>query len=157
MNQDRRDPIREAWDETPPPEISPEEWDRVWDDMVRSLTQGAGAARRPARFRWLAYAATLLLGVGIGATGAGLALSKDGSLPTDVVPSVGTPSSKSAEPSESEGVELWGLRNVRVKTLEPSDQGTRRYRLEGETARGIKVVYVYPAEVPGKPSQRGDQ
>jgi hypothetical protein len=157
MNQERRDPIRQAWDETPPPEICPEEWDRVWDDMVCSLRQGRAAVPRPSRFRWLAYAATFLLGVGIGAAGARFPVSRDASLPADVPPFTATQPSESAEAPQPEGVELWGLRDVKVKALDPSEEGTRRYRLEGETARGIKVVYVYPAEVPVKPSQRGDQ
>lgn len=157
MSQKKRDRVRQAWDREPVPEVSADEWDRVWGDMVRSLRQGGPAGRRPRRTRRLAYAATFLLGVGIGAAGTSLLASRGVSPPTDARPSSETRASKTAEPAQSEGVEFWGLRNVRVKALEASEQAPQRYRLEGETERGIKVVYVYPAKAPVKPSRGGGQ
>jgi hypothetical protein len=46
---------------------------------------------------------------------------------------------------EPEGVDLFGLRNIRIEAQSPEIMGARFCQMSGETPRGVKVVWNYIA------------
>ncbi len=171
MNKNREDIVKQAWKQAPPPPVSAQEWEAVWDRVVGTLPLPSAPRPRRAWLPALGYAVVFLAGVGVGVWGAFLAGPAVGPSPSSVEqPAViegdkgmsdrgGPALATLSGPSVSEGIdiEMLGLQDVKVETVEGATPGIKQYRMTAVTPRGVKVVWNYPAEEPETSSSNGGQ
>lgn len=153
-NEDRL--IRKAWEAAPPPEPDDAVWEACWESIRHA---SRGGRREPVRpIRWMAFAAVFLVGVLSGVWLAPLlqVASKDHPATLAEFPSpreepVRIPEPRPADmrvahyvsPEPSDGLAIPGLRNVNVVEVGQTEGGAPAYRMTGQTARGVIVVWDY--------------
>ena len=153
MNKGKNDLLKRLFKKAPPPKISNSEWDPVWDRIHAKTRKAMPTSLWNVWKQGLSYAAVLIIGIGMGVIGANfgqangtLAHSPD-SGPKESGPE--TVSVKDQEPEQSsEGLELFGLKNVKVKPLKEVEGEPVEYRLTGFTQGGVKIIWDYPALKP---------
>ncbi len=159
MNRHEDDTISQWMNRTHPPEVAPEEWDSIYRGILLSAARAGERKHRRSStvLRW-AVAASFLVGVALG-----ILLSRAPASSVQPVDNKGTVDRTSLpwegssivptgdfEPmmasSEPEGVDMFGLKNVRIESQSPEIMGARFCQMSGETPRGVKVVWNYIAQ-----------
>lgn len=153
-NEDRL--IRKAWEAAPPPEPDDAAWEACWESIRR--TPRAGRREPVHLLRWMAFAAVFLVGLLSGVWIAPLLQVASRDLPATLAeaPSTGEeririPEPRPADmrvahygpPEPSDGLTIPGLRNVNVVEVGQTEGGAPAYRMTGQTARGVIVVWDY--------------
>ncbi len=156
MNRHDDDPISQWMNRAHPPEVAPEEWNSIYRGILLNAARAGEKKNRRSLIvlRW-AVAASFLAGVALGIllsrSPASSVQPVEGKSAVDrtnlpleessIVPSVDfEPMMASSEP---EGVDMFGLKNVRVESQSPEIMGARFCQMSGETPRGVKVVWNY--------------
>jgi len=150
--------LKETFQNSAPPAVSPGEWEAVWSDVAASHPR----TRKP-RLRLagaLAFAATFFFGVGFGLW-ASVQFKPSSPPPSPGASAPAAESDRSSDEvqptlaSQEDGMDLFGLKNVQIETLGPSVMGLKRYRLTAQTPRGIPVVWNYYGGQPTLTSEGG--
>lgn len=153
MNPSDRDQdrIRKGFKNLEPPDVAPAEWEKVWSGIARRSALPLIAGGRSVVWKRWAFAAVFLIGLAVGfyigrtrdVHRSPVQTVDERGIPVDARQPV--PTLTGLEPESSpEGMDLFGLRNVKVERFDSGDSDGLQYQVSGYTPRGLRVVWNYP-------------